>query len=380
MVKDMLMWDETIFKDQEYFEFDFLPEHFLHREKQMEALKFSVRPALRGMRPLNAYLRGPPGTGKTSAVLKLFEEIKGATQKVVPIHINCKIDSTRYAIFSQIFQGLFGFTPPSSGVSFKKIFSNIAKQLVEKEKVLIVALDDVNYLVYEQEANDVLYSLLRAHETQPGTKIGVFVVSSDLSIDLLSALDPRVQSIFQAEDIYFPLYTRDEVRDILAYRVKHGFYPEVASKEVLEKVVDCVMTSADLRVGIDLLKRAGFNAERRASKTISLEDVEKAYEHSRLVHLTYTIKSLKDEEKALLKILAESGEKEKAKEAIKAGDLYKEFQARTKLGYTIFYEMVNKLDALRIIDAESVSKGERGQTRKITLRYEPEEVLGLLKG
>jgi cell division control protein 6 len=373
MVKDMLMWDETIFKDQEYFELDFLPEHFLHREKQMEALKFSVKPAFRGMRPLDAYIIGPPGTGKTSAVLKLFEEIRSATQKLVPVHVNCKIDSTRYAVFSQIFQAIFGFAPPSSGVSFKKIFSNIAKQLAEKEKVLIVALDDVNYLIYEQEANDVLYSLLRAHETQPGAKIGVLVVSSDLSLDLLKALDPRVQSIFQAEEIYFPLYTRNEVRDILEYRVKHGFYPGVVSNEVLEKVVDCVMSSADLRVGIDLLKRAGFNAERRASKTISLEDVEKAYEKSRLVHLTYTIQSLKDEEKLLLKILAES------KGEFKSGDLYREFQAKTKLGYTIFYEMINKLDALRLIDAESAGKGERGQTRKIALRYEPEEVLALLK-
>ncbi|MEM2933482.1 MAG: ORC1-type DNA replication protein [Methanocellales archaeon] len=373
MVKELLMWDETIFKNQEYFELDFLPEHFLHREKQMEALKFSVKPAFRGMRPLDAYLLGPPGTGKTSAVLKLFEEIRSATQKVVPVHVNCKIDSTRYAVFSQIFQALFGFTPPSSGVSFKKIFSNIAKQLVEKERVLIVALDDVNYLIYEQEANDVLYSLLRAHETQPGAKIGVLAVSSDLSLDLHSVLDPRVQSIFQAEEIYFPLYSRDEVRDILSYRIKHGFYPSVVSNEVLEKVVDCVMSSADLRVGIDLLKRAGFNAERRASKTISLEDVEKAYEKSRLVHLTYTIKSLKDEEKLLLRILAES------KGEFRSGDLYKEFQARIKLGYTIFYEIVNKLCALRVIDAEGASKGERGQTRRIALRYEPEEVLALLK-
>ncbi|MEM2924443.1 MAG: ORC1-type DNA replication protein [Methanocellales archaeon] len=373
MVKDMLMWDETIFKNQEYFELDFLPEHILHREKQMEALKFSVKPALRGMRPLDAYLLGPPGTGKTSAVLKLFEEIRSVTQKVVPVHVNCKIDSTRYAVFSKIFHAIFGFTPPSSGVSFKKIFSNIAKQLVEKEKVLIVALDDMNYLIYEQEVNDVLYSLLRAHETQPGAKIGVLAISSDLSLNLNSVLDPRVQSIFQAEEIYFPLYTRDEVRDILAYRVKHGFYPGVVSNEVLDKVVDCVMSSADLRVGIDLFKRAGFNAERRASRTISIEDVEKAYEKSRLVHLAYTIKSLKDEEKLLLRILAESrGE-------FRSGDLYKEFQAKTKLGYTIFYELVNKLDALRLIDVKGASKGERGQTRIITLKYEPEEVLELLK-
>ena len=111
MTKDLLLWDQTIFKEQEYFELDFLPENLLHRDAQMRSLKFSIAPALRGSTPLNAYCRGAPGTGKTSAVTKIFAELESATQKVVPVYINCQVDSSRYAIFAQIFKKLSGYPP-----------------------------------------------------------------------------------------------------------------------------------------------------------------------------------------------------------------------------------------------------------------------------
>ena len=73
MNKDLLMWDETLFKDPDLFELDHIPEYFAHRESQMQALMYCVRPAMRGARPVNAFCIGPPGTGKTTAIHKLFE-------------------------------------------------------------------------------------------------------------------------------------------------------------------------------------------------------------------------------------------------------------------------------------------------------------------
>jgi len=68
--KELLQWDQTLFKDERYFELDYIPEHFSHRETQMRALKIAARPALRGARPINSLCSGPHGTGKTTAVLK----------------------------------------------------------------------------------------------------------------------------------------------------------------------------------------------------------------------------------------------------------------------------------------------------------------------
>lgn len=369
MTKDLLLWDQTIFKEQEYFELDFLPENLLHREAQMRSLKFSVSPALRGSTPLNACCRGAPGTGKTSAVLKVFSELENATQKVIPVYINCQVDSTRYAIFAQIFKKLFGYPPPSSGISFKKLFSQIAKHLVEKKRVLIVALDDFNYLMASKEADEVLYSLLRMHEVQPGAKAGAIAILSDLTLDMTRDLTPQVQSVFLPEEILFPQYSLEEIKDILKYRIKYGFMQGVISEELVDRVARYTAETGDLRVGINMLKRAGLNAERRASRTISEEDVERAYEGSRYVHLNYTIRSLKKEEKALLKCIVESG-----KDEMMSGELYDRFHEKTGLGYTSFYEMVNRLEGLKLVSLNNTGKGVRGQSRLVSLMYDPKEV------
>ncbi len=203
---DMLLWEETLFKDRDLFELDHLPEHFLHREAQMNSLKFCIRPALQGGRPVNALCLGPPGTGKTTAILKLFEEIEAHSSQIVPVHVNCQMNSTRYAVFYQLYKKIFEHAPPSSGISFKRVFEKVAQHSADENKVLVVALDDINYLFPEKEVDHVLYSLLRAHETCPGARMGVIGVMSELTLNYV--FDPRVVSVFQAEDVVFPLYTR----------------------------------------------------------------------------------------------------------------------------------------------------------------------------
>ena len=364
-MKNLLSWDQTLFKDQELFELDHIPEHFLHRDSQLQALLYGVRPAMGGGRPLNCLCRGAPGTGKTTAVIKIFEEIEEHTPKIIPVLVNCQVNSTKYAVFSQIFKKLIGYAPPASGVSFKKVFSEVAKHLAEHEKVLVVALDDMNFLFYENEVNDVLYSLLRAHETHPGARVGVIAVLSDTGVPHL--FDPKVESVFLPEEIQFPQYSLDEIKDILGNRAKLGFYPNVLDDQVLDKITENTFSLGDLRVGIDLLKRAALNAERRAGKTISLEDVETAFEKSRLVHLSYMMRSLKKDEKVLIGLIADSPQ-------TSSGELYRKFHSQTDLGYTRFYEMLNKLYSIKLIDADFTGRGSRGRSRIVTLRYEAGEV------
>lgn len=366
MTSDMLLWEETLFKNRDLFELDHLPEHFAHRESQMNSLKFCINPALHGARPVNALCLGPPGTGKTTAIFKLFEEIEAHSTKVVPVYVNCQIDSTRYAVFYQLYRKIVGHAPPSSGISFKRIFEKVAEHSANNGVVLVVALDDVNYLFHEKEIDHILYSLLRAHETCPGAKMGVIAVLSEPAMRYV--LDPRVASVFQAEEITFPLYTKAELKDILGKRAQLGFYPGVLSDEVLDRIVGYTELSGDLRVGIDLLKRSGMSAERRASKVISSDDVDSSYERSRLVHLTYALKSLKEDEVLVLRLAAEN-------DASRAGDLYRKFHDETGAGYTRFHEILNKLDAIRLIDTDFSGSGTRGRSRVIKMRYEPAEIL-----
>ncbi|MFP9192391.1 ORC1-type DNA replication protein [Natronosalvus vescus] len=363
----MLSWDESVFRNEHVFEIDYVPETFRHRDSQMQSLTYALRPAVRGSRPLNVMVRGPPGTGKTTAIQKLFDEVGAQTRDVQTIRVNCQVNSTRYSVFSRLFEGCFDYEPPSSGISFKKLFGQIAEKLVEDDRVLIVALDDVNYLFYENEASDTLYSLLRAHEEHPGAKIGVVVVSSDPALEPIDELDTRVQSVFRPEDVYFPMYDQPEIADILHERVTRGFHDEVVATDVLDRVAALTAESGDLRVGIDLLRRAGLNAEMRASRTVELEDVETAYEKSKYINLSRSLNNLAENERNLLAVLVEH-------DGAQAGDVYDLFHDETGLGYTRYSEIVNKLDQLGLIDAEYAEIDGRGRSRALSLAYEPEAI------
>ncbi len=370
MKKDLLMWDETIFRDPEVLEIDYVPEQFEFRDTQMRELAFQIKPGLRGGRPLNTVCKGLPGTGKTTSVKKLFTEIEETTKKLVPVYINCQIDNTKFAIISQIYKKLAGHLPPASGTSFKQVFDAIARILIKEEIVLLVALDDANYLLYENEINKVLYTLLRSHETYEGTRIGVIVIISDLDLDISRAVDARVASVFLPTEIDFPPYGDEEVREIMKARAKQGLYQGVLAEEMLELVVEQTLKSGDLRVGIDLLKRSALAAERAARRSIEREDICKAYAISKYLHLSGTVKTLKDEERQILKVLAERSTRENE---MNAGDVFKSLKELTPIGYTRFYEIIKKMDAMRLVNLHY--RDGKGRTRIITLRYEPEKVL-----
>jgi cell division control protein 6 len=373
MKKNLLMWDETLFRDPEVFEFDYVPEQFQFRENQMRELAFQIRPGMRGGRPLNSICKGLPGTGKTTSVRKLFSEISDATKKLVPVYVNCQIDNTKFAIFSQIYRKLTGHLPPASGTSFKQLFDAIARILLKEEIVLLVALDDANYLLYENEINKVLYTLLRAHEAYEGVRIGVIVIISDLDVDLAQAVDARVTSVFRPTEIYFPPYEQAEIREIMQERVMQGLFPGVLPEEMLSLVVEQTQGSGDLRVGIDLLKRATMSAERAARRVIGRDDICGAYMISKYLHLSFTIKTLTDEERKILKALALASLNEKE---MNAGDVHKTISQSVEIGYTRFYEVIKKFDALRLINLHY--REGKGRTRVISLRYDPQKVFEYL--
>ncbi len=362
----LLSWDESVFRNERVFEIDWVPETFKHRESQLQGLQYALKPAVRGSRPLNAIVRGPPGTGKTTAIHKLFDELRDH-QGVHAVHVNCQVNSTRYAVFSRLFESIFEYEPPSSGVSFKKLFRQVAERLIDEEEVMVVALDDINYLFYEGEADETLYSLLRAHETHPGAKVGVLTVSSDLGLELIERLDSRVQSVFRPEEIYFPVYDVPEIVEILDERVKRGFYDGVVDAPVTDRVAELTAEGGDLRVGIDLFRRAGLNAEARASRTVDLEDVEKAYDQSKHVQLSHQLRALSPSEQDLLRVIADN-------EGQQAGAVYEAFEEETGLGYTRYSELINKLDQLGVIQAEYTKVDGRGRSRALSLAHDADAV------
>ncbi len=62
-------------------------------------------------------------------------------------------------------------------------------------------------------------------------------------------------------------------------------------------------------------------------------------------------------------------------ETSRADELCEQFQQHTGAGYTRFHEILNKLDAVRLINTDFSGSGARGRSRVIKIRYGPEEIL-----
>lgn len=374
MKKHLLMWDQTLFKDIEVFDIDYVPETFEYRDEQIQELAHAVRPALIGGRVLNTVCRGIPGTGKTTTIKKLFEEIEGTTKKIVPLRINCQIDSSEYAIFSRIYIKLTKNRQPPSGTSFKLLFDMIAKYLEQENITPLICLDDANYLIYDRELNKVLYALLRSHETYEHVKIGVIIVISDPDVDLEASIDTRVASVFRPQTIHFSPYTAAEITGILSRRVAQGLYPNVLGSEMFDRIVDRTMKCGDIRIGLDLIKRSVMNAERSARTAVTEEDVTDAFSISRDLRLADLVKVLSEDEANVLFCLAEMTNND---------DIISTKSVHTALGekatgYTTFVQIIEKLDHLRLATLAYQNAG-KGRIRVISLRYDPKRVLSLKK-
>ena len=370
MKKNLLMWDQTLFKDIEVFDIDYVPEQFEYRDEQIQELAYAVLPALAGGRILNTVCCGVPGTGKTTSVKKLFEEISGTTKKIVPIHINCQIDGSEYAIFSRIYTKLTKNRLPPSGTSFKMLFDRIAKYIEQEEITPVICLDDANYLVYEKELNKVLYALLRSHETYEHVRIGVIVIISDPDVDLATSLDARVASVFRPQIIHFATYTAAEIAGILSQRVMQGLYPNVLGSELFDRIVDWTMKCGDIRIGLDLIKRSVMNAEKAARMNITDDDVTQAFSVSRDLRLAELVRVLSTDETNVLFQLAEM---------TNDADIVTTKAVHTALGekatgYTRYVQIIEKLDHLRLVTLTYQNTGN-GRTRIISLRYDPKRVL-----
>lgn len=364
-IEDILMYDESLFQNINAFDPDYVPPNYNFRDTQMEAMAMAIRPAMRGGQPSNAIILGSPATGKTTAIRKVFELVEKTTEKVVCVYINCQIHSTRFGIFSQIHKKVFGFMPPETGVPFSRVYTQIMGELQKKGKSLVIAFDDINYLFQTKHANKVVYDILRAYEEYPGVRTSIFAILSDLEFKY--AFDKNVNTVFIPQEIMFPLYTYNEIENILRDRVNAGFFPGVLSDDILEQISMYTLENGDLRVGINLLKSCGNIAEASASREITQEHFDKAIESLVSVNVVETLKSLSDDEKEVLKMIVDNDGNYTAK---KLGDEYKQ---KTGSSYASFNRILDKLEFVRLVDTKYSGKGSRGNSRQIILRFNPED-------
>jgi cell division control protein 6 len=358
-----LLWgDETLFKNEEVFDPEYLPPTIFHRDTQINDLAISLRPSLSGYAPGHVLCVGPPSTGKTTVVQYVLGKLE--EHDVPVVYLRCPILRTSYNVFSKIFEEVCGKVPPQKGVPLFKLLGEIEEHL--EGKVLIVALDDINFL-----PNGVLNEILMTFLKSAGFKVGIIAIA--MSKSFIARLKPYLGSIFHFHEIAFPLYTKREIEEILRWRVEHGFYPDVVTEEAFQAIVSLVARNGDIRYGLHLLRNAGKNAERRGSRKIEISDVERAKEGEEMLMLTKSIAALNSDEREALKIIYTLENEE-----IATGDVFAIMKSEVGLYYERFYEIIGKLERLRFIDLVFGKKG-KGRTRYIMRRYDRDTIVKALR-
>ncbi|MEI7433226.1 MAG: AAA family ATPase [Methanomicrobiales archaeon] len=120
---------ETLFLDRDVFEMGYIPELFRFREAQVTKIVSALQSGVQGNSPVNLVIRGPPGTGKTTAVHGIFSEISASHESIIPVYISCHVEESKFDVFARIFEELHIQESVPRGQAVGKMIDLIGKTI-----------------------------------------------------------------------------------------------------------------------------------------------------------------------------------------------------------------------------------------------------------
>lgn len=365
-----------IFKEKDILSADFAPENIPHREKQINELALMLAPILRGEKPSNVFIYGKTGTGKSLCIKKvinsLHEMAERADKNVKIIYLNCKmkrIADTEYRLLAQLISS-FGKEVPFTGLPTNTLYQKLFGLLENGGGNTILVLDEIDALL-EKVGDDILYNLTRINQEIQKVKITIVGISNKVSF--IDSLDPRIRSSLSEEEMIFPPYNANELKDILTERVKNAFTEGAVDYAVITKCAAlAAQENGDSRKALDLLRVSAELAERENWKKVTERHVNMAEDKLDRDRIIEIIKTQPKQSK--LVILAILLIFKKGKSGMHTGEVY-ELYDKLAVGNGLktltqrrVSDLISELDMLGIINASVISKGRYGRTRKINIQ------------
>jgi cell division control protein 6 len=311
----------SVFKREEVLYPEYLPLNLPHREGQIRLISENLSLLLKNSKPMNIFIYGPPGVGKTAVakfILREFEQYSG----IKNIYINCWQYNTSFAILSEIGISIGAFVS-RRGWAKDEIFSRIVQTMENNRLNLIVVLDEVDQLV--KNDSSVLYDLLRI-ENYTKQKIGLIFISNDKYV--FRNVEERIRSSLNLEEIEFKPYTFLEMKDIVEERMKEAFvaYEDGVSALVAARAAE----KGDVRIALEILLKAG----RIAKDKLRVEDVKKVIKEEINPKAQEIMKVLSEEEKRIIEIL----DRPKTTK-----EIFEELKKSSNISRAEFYRILNEM-------------------------------------
>jgi cell division control protein 6 len=336
---NILREGESLIKNEEALDFEFLPKVLPFREKEQRFIADCIKPLFQHRNGRNVVMYGPPGIGKTAAARHVVKELEEQADDIYPIYINCWQNNTSYKVMVEICEHLgYRLVQNKKTVDLYKV---VASMINKKSAAFI--FDEID----KAEEYDFLYFIL-----EDIYKKSICVITNFK--EWVVALDSRIKSRLMAEMLEFKQYDEHETREILKLRAGYAFPDGVWEEGSFERVAKKTYDIRDIRTGLFLMRESALIAEEQSRKKIVIADVEKAI--TKLENFTIkNSKELGEDTRFILAIVKENSGK-------KIGELYEIYQKKGgKHTYKTFQRKIDELDKGRFISTKK-QKGTGGNT------------------
>ncbi|WP_281275783.1 Cdc6/Cdc18 family protein [Halosimplex halophilum] len=433
---DDLLAGDPIFENKEVLRPSYTPRKLPHREEQINNMATILVTALRGDSPSNILIYGKTGTGKTASAKFVSTELESTSQKYeVPCeveYINCEVTDTQYRVLAQLANKFIEKNEavideeldaledlrerarddpaaladteydsvaavedrieqleddrdsfeqvPMTGWPTDRVYSTFFDAVDYHERVVVIMLDEIDKLV-EKSGDDTLYNLSRMNSELERSRVSIMGISNDLKFT--DFLDPRVKSSLGEEEIVFPPYDANQLRDILEHRAEVAFEGDALTDDVIPLCAAfAAQEHGDARRALDLLRTAGELAERDQTDDVNEDHVRKAQEKIELDRVVEVVRTLPTQSKLVLFaiiMLEKNGVHN-----INTGEVYNVYQRLCEeidvdtLTQRRVTDLISELDMLGIVNAVVVSKGRYGRTKEISLSVPIDETEAVL--
>ncbi|RLM56808.1 AAA family ATPase [Halobellus sp. Atlit-31R] len=433
---DDLLSGEPIFENKEVLRPSYTPHELPHRTEQINQMATILVSALRGETPSNILIYGKTGTGKTASAKFVSQELESTSKKYdVPCeveYINCEVTDTQYRVLAQLankfieknreiieteledlkqlrsraiddtialadtrFDTVEAVTEridrlesdhdemepvPMTGWPTDRVYSTFFDAVDYEERVVVIMLDEIDKLV-EKSGDDTLYNLSRMNSELDNSRISIMGISNDLKFT--DFLDPRVKSSLGEEEIVFPPYDANQLRDILQHRANVAFKDDALTDDVIPLCAAfAAQEHGDARRALDLLRTAGELAERGQADTVEEAHVRQAQDKIELDRVVEVVRTLPTQSKIVLfaTILLEKN----GVHNVNTGEVFNIYKRLCEeidadvLTQRRVTDLISELDMLGIVNAVVVSKGRYGRTKEISLSVPIDETEAVL--
>jgi archaeal cell division control protein 6 len=389
-----LLNQDSVFTDKSKISPHYAPEKLPFRDQQIKNLSLWLAPALKKAKPHNIFIYGKVGTGKTTVVKHVIDQLehfsKDQQLPLKTIYINCRNYQTKYAI---LFYCVQLFYPDLNFIGYSRsfIYDKFLTYVKENKLNFVVILDEIDKV---KEIDDLTYTLIRSNDEIDLGSVSMIGISNNIFFK--NNLDSRTKSTLCEQEAVYPPYNAEELKSILEQRVELAFKENsVTDSAINSAAAIAAKESGDARRAVMLLLRAGELADLNKSKQVTDKEVYRAKEKVELEVMKSMVLTLPLQLQLVLFAIAQSSLKPKGilnltgqtldSNIIYSGEIFDKYSeicesyCEKAVSIRWFREYITELETYGFISTTISGKGVKGNTTLIKLGIDAQSIVDLLE-